>query len=141
MRTCDPKICLLRSMPFLVSQISSAAFCQKCHFRSVALPIVTLTNLVFSCPAVLTLCACTPPLEEVLRLWDYLLACGVHLNIICVVAQLLLMREELMNSPRWVLSHVEAPTSLLESDLCGRLSLVRIQADHFLFFVCSLSAQ
>jgi cell cycle arrest protein BUB2 len=46
--------------------------------------------------AVLTLSACTPPLPEVLKLWDFLLAYGAHLNILCVVAQLLLMREELL---------------------------------------------
>ena len=30
-------------------------------------------------------------------MWDYLLAFGTHLAIPCVVAQLLMMREELMN--------------------------------------------
>jgi cell cycle arrest protein BUB2 len=52
--------------------------------------------------AVLTLCACTPPLDQVLQLWDFLLAFGVHLNVLCVIAQLLLMRDEVMNSPRLV---------------------------------------
>lgn len=33
-------------------------------------------------------------------LWDFLLAFGVHLNVLCVIAQLLLIREEVMNSPR-----------------------------------------
>ena len=50
--------------------------------------------------AVLTLCACTPPLDQVLQLWDFLLAFGVHLNVLCVIAQLLLMRDEVMNSSR-----------------------------------------
>ena len=50
--------------------------------------------------AVLTLCACTPPLDQVLLLWDFLLAFGVHLNVLCVIAQLLLMRDEVMNSSR-----------------------------------------
>ena len=48
----------------------------------------------------MTLCACTPPLDQVLQLWDFLLAFGVHLNVLCVIAQLLLMREELMSSTR-----------------------------------------
>lgn len=30
---------------------------------------------------------------------SFLLAFGVHLNILCVIAQLLLMRQELMDSP------------------------------------------
>jgi cell cycle arrest protein BUB2 len=54
-------------------------------------------------PAVLTLCACTPPLNQVLQLWDFLLAFGVHLNVLCVIAQLLLMREEVMKSSRFVI--------------------------------------
>lgn len=54
------------------------------------------------CVAVLTLSACTPPLPEVLILWDFLLAYGPHLNILCVVAQLLLMRKELLAAQRYV---------------------------------------
>ncbi|KAH7104240.1 bub2 protein [Auriculariales sp. MPI-PUGE-AT-0066] len=54
---------------------------------------------IYAFPSVLTFCACTPPLSEVLKLWDFLLAYGVHLNVLCVIAQLLLMRDELMDSP------------------------------------------
>ena len=50
--------------------------------------------------AVMTLCACTPPLDQVLQLWDFLLAFGVHLNVLCVIAQLLLIRDDLMTSKR-----------------------------------------
>ena len=50
----------------------------------------------------LTFCACTPPLEQVLHLWDFLLAFGVHLNVLCVIAQLFLIRDELLASPRCV---------------------------------------
>ena len=52
--------------------------------------------------AVLTLCACTPPLDQVLRLWDFLLAFGVHLNVLCVIAQLLLIRDDVMTSSSYV---------------------------------------
>ena len=45
------------------------------------------------------MCACTPPLDQVLKLWDFLLAFGIHLNILCIIAQLLLMRQDLMESP------------------------------------------
>ncbi|BEI79729.1 hypothetical protein CcaverHIS002_0102580 [Cutaneotrichosporon cavernicola] len=55
-----------------------------------------LTGQIYAFPSVLTMCACTPPLEEVIRLWDFLLAFGVHLNILCIIAQLLLIREDLM---------------------------------------------
>ena len=54
---------------------------------------------VYAFASVLTLSACTPPLPEVLKLWDFLFAYGVHLNIICVVAQLILMKQKLYDSP------------------------------------------
>lgn len=57
----------------------------------------------------MTLCACTPPLDQVLQLWDFLLAFGVHLNVLCVIAQLLLMRDELMMSKRSVSSLYTSP--------------------------------
>ncbi|KAF8477421.1 rab-GTPase-TBC domain-containing protein [Kalaharituber pfeilii] len=55
-----------------------------------------LSAELYAFPSVLTLSACTPPLPEVLILWDFLLAYGPHLNILCVVAQLLLMRDDLL---------------------------------------------
>jgi cell cycle arrest protein BUB2 len=59
-----------------------------------------LTAEIYAFPSVLTLCACTPPLPEVLQLWDFLFAYGPHLNILCIVAQLHLMRDTILNSPR-----------------------------------------
>jgi cell cycle arrest protein BUB2 len=55
---------------------------------------------IYAFPSVLTLCACTPPLPEVLRLWDFLFAYGPHLNILCIVAQLVMIRTQIMSSPR-----------------------------------------
>ena len=54
---------------------------------------------VYAFASVLTMCACTPPLPEVMHLWDFLLAYGAHLNILCVCSQLITMREELLSSP------------------------------------------
>lgn len=59
---------------------------------------------IYAFPSVLTLCACTPPLPEVLTLWDFLFAYGPHLNLLCIVAQLVLVRESLLNSARYVAS-------------------------------------
>lgn len=56
---------------------------------------------LYAFPSVLTLCACTPPLPEVLRLWDFLFAYGAHLNILCIVAQLVMLRNSILNSPRY----------------------------------------
>ncbi|KZP34237.1 TBC-domain-containing protein [Athelia psychrophila] len=63
------------------------------HLRS-----KNLSAEIYAFPSVLTLCACTPPLDQVLQLWDFLLAFGVHLNVLCVIAQLLLIREEVIKS-------------------------------------------
>jgi cell cycle arrest protein BUB2 len=42
-------------------------------------------------------------LDEGLKLmYSFLLAFGVHLNILCVIAQLVLMRPTLMESPSYV---------------------------------------
>ncbi|KAH0543083.1 hypothetical protein FGG08_002597 [Glutinoglossum americanum] len=54
---------------------------------------------LYAFPSVLTLCACTPPLPEVLHLWDFLFAYGAHLNVLCIVAQLCLARDAIMESP------------------------------------------
>lgn len=59
-----------------------------------------LSAEIYAFPSVLTLCACTPPLPEVLRLWDFLFAYGPHLNIVCIVAQLTIMRSQILSSPR-----------------------------------------
>lgn len=57
---------------------------------------------LYAFPSVLTFCACTPPLPEVLRLWDFLFAYGAHLNILCIVAQLVIVRQSILDSPRYV---------------------------------------
>ncbi|MCJ1243000.1 hypothetical protein MMC30_000196 [Trapelia coarctata] len=59
-----------------------------------------LSASIYAFPSVLTLCACTPPLPEVLYLWDFLFAYGVHLNILAIVAQLVIVREELLATER-----------------------------------------
>lgn len=53
---------------------------------------------IYALPSVLTLCACTPSLHEVIKLWDFIFSFGVHLNIMLVVAQLLLIRSDLLAS-------------------------------------------
>jgi cell cycle arrest protein BUB2 len=58
---------------------------------------------IYAFPSVLTMCACTPPLPEVLRLWDFLFAYGSHLNILCIVAQLVLQRDDLLRAARSVI--------------------------------------
>ncbi|KAL9113384.1 MAG: hypothetical protein Q9227_002425 [Pyrenula ochraceoflavens] len=62
---------------------------------------------LYAFPSVLTFCACTPPLPEVLHLWDFLFAYGPHLNVLCIVAQLLGLKDELLRS--------SSPTKILRS--------------------------
>ncbi|VEU21645.1 DEKNAAC102237 [Brettanomyces naardenensis] len=57
-----------------------------------------LTAKIYALPSVLTLSACTPPFTEVLELWDFLFSYGVHLNIFFIIAQIILIRKELLNS-------------------------------------------
>jgi cell cycle arrest protein BUB2 len=59
-----------------------------------------MTAKIYAFSSVLTLCACTPPLPEVLILWDFLFAYGVHLNILCIVAQLVLIRDQILGAER-----------------------------------------
>ncbi|GAA5830388.1 hypothetical protein JCM11251_001330 [Rhodosporidiobolus azoricus] len=66
-----------------------------------------LSAEIYAFPSILTFCAATPPLREVLELWDFLLSWGVGLNVLCVVAQLWGMREELLES--------KAPMKLLRT--------------------------
>jgi cell cycle arrest protein BUB2 len=65
---------------------------------------------IYAFASVLTMCACTPPLPEVLQLWDFLFAYGPHLNILCIVAQLILIRDQILNSPRYVSYRLSYPT-------------------------------
>ena len=55
----------------------------------------------------MTLSSATPTLSEVLKLWDFYFAYGVHLNIICVAAQLIKMRDQILAHP--------SPVKLLRS--------------------------
>ncbi|SJX60610.1 related to cell cycle arrest protein BUB2 [Sporisorium reilianum f. sp. reilianum] len=73
------------------------------HLRS-----KNLSAEIYAFPSVMTLCACTPPLPEVLQLWDFLLAFGVHFNVLCIVAQLHIMRADLLDStsPMKLLRHL-----------------------------------
>lgn len=59
-----------------------------------------MTAEIYAFASVLTMCACTPPLPEVLVLWDFLFAYGPHLNILCICAQLLMIKDTLLASPR-----------------------------------------
>ncbi|KAJ8660851.1 hypothetical protein O0I10_003495 [Lichtheimia ornata] len=64
-----------------------------------------LSASMYAFPSVLTFSACTPPLSELLRLWDVMFAFGFHLNILFIISQLALVRDEIMatSSPMKIL--------------------------------------
>jgi cell cycle arrest protein BUB2 len=55
---------------------------------------------IFSLRYILTLFANSRPLSEVLKLWDAILAVGVHFNILLLCSKLMLMREALLKEKR-----------------------------------------
>jgi len=56
-------------------------------------------------------CATIRPLEEVMRLWDFLLAFGPHFNVLCVAAQIVLLRRGLLSTsnPKSILDYRSWP--------------------------------
>jgi cell cycle arrest protein BUB2 len=66
----------------------------------------SLQAYVYAFHCVSSLCASIPPFTELIKLWDFLLAFGPHLNILCVTAQILALRSQLLAS--------EAPKDILD---------------------------
>jgi len=74
---------------------------------------------------VLSLGTCTPPLDEVLHLWDFYFAFGTHMNIVCTVAQLILMRDTLLAHPTPATQFRALPTLHAQSIISLAVQLVR----------------
>lgn len=72
---------------------------------------------IYAFASVLTMSACTPPLPEVLLLWDFLFAYGSHLNILCICSQLMMMREELLADPRYAAA-IRSSIKCRSADMC-----------------------
>lgn len=77
--------------------------CLRCVEKKLYLHLKAkkLSAELYAFPHVLTFSACTKPLPEVMVLWDFLLAYGLHLNILCIIAQILLRRDEVLKSDRY----------------------------------------
>lgn len=80
-----------------------------------------LTAKIYALPSVLTLSACTPQLSQVLELWDFLFAFGCHNNIFFVIAQIILIRDQILNSENPMTLLREFPS--LDSKKIIKLSL------------------
>eukprot|EP00753_Platysulcus_tardus_P000930 PLAT10789.2.p1 GENE.PLAT10789.2~~PLAT10789.2.p1 ORF type:complete len:372 (-),score=97.22 PLAT10789.2:78-1157(-) len=61
-----------------------------------------LTAKIYGFPLLLSLGGCTPPLEQLLRLWDVLFAFGVQLTVLFAAAQVVLLRKKLLTSQAYV---------------------------------------
>jgi len=75
--------------------------------------------------AVLSLGTGTPPLSEVLHLWDFYFAFGIHMNIVCTAAQLVLMRDTLLAHPSPCSQLRSLPELHAESIITLAVQLVR----------------
>jgi len=61
----------------------------------------------YAFPAVSSISGIAPPFEELLRLWDFIFCFGVHVNVLCVAAQIILYRDKILKSKRnKILQHV-----------------------------------
>lgn len=57
-----------------------------------------LSAYVYAFSVVSSLSSSVPPFEQVLVLWDFFMAYGVHMNVIAVVAQIIMMRDRLFGT-------------------------------------------
>lgn len=57
-----------------------------------------LTAEIYGMPSILTLSSCNKPLDQVIKLWDFMFAYGFHMNILFVVAFLVKMRSKVFKS-------------------------------------------
>ncbi|KAJ5067858.1 mitotic check point protein bub2 [Anaeramoeba ignava] len=55
-------------------------------------------NKIYFFSPIMSFSAGTPPFTELLHLWDFMFAFGVHLNVVFVVAQVILLRDEILKS-------------------------------------------
>jgi len=70
-----------------------------------------LTAYLYAFSCISSLCACVRPFRELLKLWDFLIAFGPHFNVLCVAAQVIILREQLLHSssPKAILDYRKWP--------------------------------
>eukprot|EP00771_Trimastix_marina_P000481 gnl/Trimastix_PCT/1501.p1 GENE.gnl/Trimastix_PCT/1501~~gnl/Trimastix_PCT/1501.p1 ORF type:complete len:335 (+),score=76.56 gnl/Trimastix_PCT/1501:74-1006(+) len=55
---------------------------------------------IYAFPLLMSFCGCLRPLDELLKIWDFLLAFGMYMNVPCAAAFYVLMRDTILASPR-----------------------------------------
>ncbi|CCC67380.1 hypothetical protein NCAS_0A08220 [Naumovozyma castellii] len=57
-----------------------------------------LTAEIYGLPSILTFSSCNKPLIQAVKLWDFMFAYGFHMNILLVVAMLVSIRKQILES-------------------------------------------
>ncbi len=68
-------------------------------------------SYVYAFACVKSLSAIGRPFTQLLKLWDFLIAFGPHFNVLCVVAQIIMIREKLLatKNPKALLDYRKWP--------------------------------
>jgi hypothetical protein len=66
---------------------------------------------LYAFSSVSSLSASAPPFKELLKLWDFLITFGPHFNILCVVAQVISLRDRILKTeqPEQILNYRKWP--------------------------------
>eukprot|EP00475_Leptophrys_vorax_P013125 TRINITY_DN19493_c0_g1_i2.p1 TRINITY_DN19493_c0_g1~~TRINITY_DN19493_c0_g1_i2.p1 ORF type:complete len:376 (+),score=77.81 TRINITY_DN19493_c0_g1_i2:55-1128(+) len=83
---------------------------------------------LFAFPLLSTMYSCAPPFLEVLKLWDFLLAFGLHLNLVCILAQVLLLKDKILatKKPYTVLGLRDLPQLDAEAVIRKSISIMHL---------------
>jgi len=53
---------------------------------------------IYAFAAITSISGIAPPFTELLRLWDFIFCFGVHVNVLCVAAQIILQRDRILTT-------------------------------------------
>jgi cell cycle arrest protein BUB2 len=85
-----------------------------------------LTGEVYGMPLILSYGGSSPPLDELLRVWDFIVAFGAHFGVVAAAARVILLREKLLaaKQPMAILGRQMPP---IEADPIVNLMVVLVQ--------------
>ncbi|KAH9105255.1 hypothetical protein AeMF1_018864 [Aphanomyces euteiches] len=87
-----------------------------------------ITAKVYAYPIILSFFACIPPLQELLHIWDLLLAMGVHFVVLLAAAHVILMRTDLLHTDMHLMNKLNLrETPPLQSKLLIYVALQLLQ--------------
>jgi hypothetical protein len=93
-----------------LSSLSSLVFLHLTHCHGFMFSVCV--NMAPRRAAILSLSAPAPPFQELMVLWDFLIAFGMHWNVLAVTAQVLAVRDKIMQAtdhPKHVLDYRKWP--------------------------------